>query len=235
MNVYIYESEINAIVNQTSKKEFKNTETGGDLFGYWNVYGEPIIVLAGGSGPNAKCYSAEFEQDYIYVIKCENQLYEQHGLLYLGDWHSHHHLGLTQPSRGDINRIYGLLEKNSRDFMVEIIVNHTGNGEMLSAFYYDRQHPNPQRINFKLLKCPESPIRKSLDQVIGLSRILNMLPVNNSDSKWHLRDKESNIAGNRILVNTKKYDYTDSSSKQSKQKSPIAKYFKDLIDQLSNL
>ena len=234
MNVYIYESEINAIVNQTLKKEFKNTETGGDLFGYRNVYGEPIIVLAGGSGPNAKCYSAEFEQDYKYVIKCETQLYEQHGLLYLGDWHSHHHLGLTQPSRGDIHRIHGLFEKNPRDFMVEIIVNHTSNSEMLSAFYYDRQRSNPQKINFKLLKCPESPIRKSLDQVFGLSRILNMLPLNSSDNKGYLHDRESNMTGNRILVNTRKYDYTDSSSEQSKQKNPFAKYFKDLLEPHSN-
>lgn len=234
MNVYIYESEINAIVSQASKKEFKRTETGGDLFGYWNIYGEPIIVLAGGPGPNAKCYSAEFEQDYKYVIKCETLLNEEHGLLYLGDWHSHHQLGLMQPSRGDINRIYGLFKKNPRNFMVEIIVNHTNSGEVLSAFYYNKQYSNPQRINFNILKCSESPVRKSLEQIGGLSQTLNFLSANGSESRGCLYDKECNATGNQVFVNIKKFDYVDSSSEQSKTKNQCYKYFKDLFEQHSN-
>lgn len=181
MVVYIFQSEINAIINQASKRGFESTETGGDLFGYWNIYGEPIIALVGGPGPNARCFSAEFEQDYKYVLNCERLLLEQYGLLYLGDWHSHHNLGIAQPSKGDINRIYSLFDKNQRSFMTEIIVNHRQNGELLSAFYYDRNISEPIRIEFKILENPVSPIRESLNRNNQISMNINILSSNSNN------------------------------------------------------
>lgn len=76
-------------------------ETGGELFGFWTHSGAPVVQLASGPGPNARHEAAAFFQDREYLVAVGEVLRDRHGLQHIGEWHSHHSLGLDRPSAGD--------------------------------------------------------------------------------------------------------------------------------------
>ena len=116
--IAIYESELQAIGLDSSMWD---TETGGDLFG--KLEGDiPLVYLATRAGPQAKRDHAHFRLDVDYLIKLSIMIERDWGLRYLGDWHSHHRLGLATPSGGDQGRIERVAAKNNFDEMVEFII-----------------------------------------------------------------------------------------------------------------
>jgi transcriptional regulator with XRE-family HTH domain len=115
--IAIYESELQAISFDSSMWD---TETGGDLFGIWES-DIPLVYLATHAGPQARRDHAHFRLDVDYLIKISIMLEKDWGLRYLGDWHSHHRLGLATPSGGDQGRIGRIAAKNNFDGMVEVI------------------------------------------------------------------------------------------------------------------
>jgi transcriptional regulator with XRE-family HTH domain len=116
--IAIYESELQAIALDSSMWD---TETGGDLFGIWG--GDiPLVYLATRAGSQAKRDHARFRLDVDYLIKLSIMLERDWGLRYLGDWHSHHRLGLATPSGGDKGRIERIAAKNNFDDMIEFII-----------------------------------------------------------------------------------------------------------------
>jgi hypothetical protein len=95
-------------------------ETGGDLFG---VDSDMVVVyLATNAGPAAIRDAAHFRLDVEYLRTLSSILAADWGLRYLGDWHSHHRLGLTAPSGGDRRRIRQVAARNRFASMFEIIV-----------------------------------------------------------------------------------------------------------------
>lgn len=115
--ISIYESELQAIALESSSWTL---ETGGDLFGIWGEI--PVIYLATKAGPKAIRNQAHFRLDVDYLIKLSNELSNDWGLRYFGDWHSHHRLGLETPSSGDQARIERISSKNNFSEMAEFIV-----------------------------------------------------------------------------------------------------------------
>ena len=169
MDIYIFESELRAICQQTSKSKFFNMETGGDLYGTWTYEGNPIVFLAVGPGPMSLSHSTKFAQDNKYVEMCEKTLFYNFGLQYIGDWHSHHSLGLFEPSSGDRQRITNLLASSRRNKMVEFIINHDVddrkqriNSEIVNSFVYLQGTFNPYLANLHLLQAKTSIVRKNL-------------------------------------------------------------------------
>jgi transcriptional regulator with XRE-family HTH domain len=118
--IAIYESELQAIGLESSSWE---RETGGDLFGIWGDI--PVVYLASRAGPQAQRDHAHFRLDVDYLINLSAMLERDWGLRYLGDWHSHHRLGLSTPSDGDERRIKRLAAKNNFDDMAEFIITFT--------------------------------------------------------------------------------------------------------------
>jgi hypothetical protein len=78
-----------------------NLEIGGDLFGFYTTTGIPVVQLATGPGPKAKQNAHSFYQDEDYLIQVGNELRDRFGMQHLGEWHSHHQLGLDCPSDKD--------------------------------------------------------------------------------------------------------------------------------------
>jgi transcriptional regulator with XRE-family HTH domain len=115
--IAIYASELQGIGLESRNW---TVETGGDLFGIWGDI--PIVYLATRAGPKAKREHTHFRLDVDYLIKLSGTLERDWGLRYFGDWHSHHDLGLLQPSGGDRKRIVGLAAKNHFSEMAEFIV-----------------------------------------------------------------------------------------------------------------
>jgi len=116
-HLLIWESELCAIAAETSAWTI---ETGGDLFGRWQDV--PTVYLATKAGPKAIRNATHFRLDVDYLRQLSETLANDWSLRYFGDWHSHHRLGLTEPSSGDQRRIRGLGARNQFASMAEIIV-----------------------------------------------------------------------------------------------------------------
>ena len=95
----IHEGELDRIAAWIA--EHPARETGGELFGFWTHSGAPVVQLAGGPGPTARHEPAAFYQDRDYLLDVGALLRDRHGLQHIGEWHSHHGMGLDRPSAGD--------------------------------------------------------------------------------------------------------------------------------------
>ena len=107
--IYINEGERYQIENWVSKHQ--NIETGGDLFGLWIDKHTAVVQFVLGPGEGCRRTSVSFYQDIEYLRKAGNYLTQKHGLCNIGQWHSHHRLGLTRPSGGDENTVWGNMPK----------------------------------------------------------------------------------------------------------------------------
>jgi transcriptional regulator with XRE-family HTH domain len=158
----IWESELRAIATEASAWSI---ETGGDLFGRWNE--APTIFLATKAGPNAERNNAHFRLDINYLRQLSGILANDWALRYFGDWHSHHRLGLSSPSRGDQERILRLAARNQFTAMAEIIVTlENTRGEpfvRIHPWLYDLSMRNDGPLPLRLKVLPGlSPIRQAL-------------------------------------------------------------------------
>lgn len=157
----IWESELRAIANEAAAW---TVETGGDLFGRWQ--GTPIVFLVTKAGPKAQRSNAHFRLDVDYLRELSGPLAEDWALRYFGDWHSHHRLGLIEPSSGDRRRIRQLGQRNQFPAMAEIIVTTEGAESdptvRIHPWFYDLgSQGDPVAMNVRVLSgC--SPIRQAL-------------------------------------------------------------------------
>ena len=75
---YIYRSELEYV--SRCILDYKNIETGGQLFGYWTAGGSPVVVYAIGPGEKANHQVAFFNQDIDYLTSIGNVLVRHYGL-----------------------------------------------------------------------------------------------------------------------------------------------------------
>ena len=103
-NVVIYESDYKQLCTWVLKKT--NIETGGDLFGLWADKHTAVIQFVAGPGQNCQRSSVSFYQDINYLGKIGEHMTKSEGVCHIGEWHSHHQLGLARPSGGDENTVW---------------------------------------------------------------------------------------------------------------------------------
>lgn len=84
----------------------KTLETGGDLFGLWSEDGTAVIQLVLGPGQGCRREVHSFYQDVPYLQRVGNHLTGEEGLCHIGEWHSHHTIGLRRPSGGDEGTVW---------------------------------------------------------------------------------------------------------------------------------
>jgi hypothetical protein len=82
-------------------RDSPDKETGGDLFGNWSHVGNPVVQAVIGPGPQARRSATLFHQDIDFLRAQAALLARQGGLQHIGQWHSHHRLGLEEPSEHD--------------------------------------------------------------------------------------------------------------------------------------
>jgi hypothetical protein len=144
-----WESEIRAIAIEATAWA---VETGGDLFGTDEEH--VVIYLASLAGPD-------------YLKQLSDLLARDWSVRYLGDWHSHHRLGLSAPSDGDRQRIRRLGQRNDLGLMAEIIVTLDGNkSEPIASLHpwtYAVAGADTAPQNARLVVAPgTSPLREAL-------------------------------------------------------------------------
>jgi len=161
-HLLMWESELRAIAAETSAWTI---ETGGDLFGRWQDI--PTVYLATKAGPKAVRNTTHFRLDVDYLRELSETLAADWSLRYFGDWHSHHRLGLTEPSSGDRRRIVGLGARNQFGSMAEIIVTLEDSGQdqiiRIHPWLYNLSgsQNDPTPLGIKVLRGL-SPVRQAL-------------------------------------------------------------------------
>ena len=103
-------------------------ETGGDLFGLWANKYSAVIQLVLGTGKGCRRTSTSFYQDVNYLEKVGMHLTQKEAICHIGEWHSHHQLGLARLSGGDENTVWNNMPtSNLTRFVIFIAnINHSG-------------------------------------------------------------------------------------------------------------
>lgn len=136
-NVIIFQSELNYI--SRCILDCKNIETGGQLFGYYTGDGIPVVLYVIGPGPEANHQMAFFNQDRNYLVTVGRVLKDRYGLRHIGEWHSHHQLGLASPSGHDANTMISTVREKNLGCFLLCIGNCDNWSSTLNAFMCDER------------------------------------------------------------------------------------------------
>lgn len=122
--VRVYESELELIAEETLGHQ--NLETGGSLFGLYGHGGGPTVFLASRPAGEAVKKKTALELDPKVTRLLEEITWKRFGVQCIGMWHSHHWIGLMEPSSGDRERTRRYAERHHRPQYTEILANFVG-------------------------------------------------------------------------------------------------------------
>ena len=156
----IYQSELEQISRYIL--DYPNIETGGELFGFCTAYGVPVVLFAIGPGPNSIHQYTSFNQDVPYFHRIGMYISERYGLQHIGEWHSHHQLGLDRPSsRDENNMVTTIQECNLKRFL--LCIGNVDGGQTTLKSYNFSQYSN---LNYSSplwdVRIGESPFRTTI-------------------------------------------------------------------------
>ena len=177
----IYKSEIDYI--SRCILDFPNIETGGQLFGFWTTEGIPVVLYAIGPGPNSEHHVVHFVQDPQYLERVGNVLINKFGLQHIGEWHSHHQLGLAKPSGQDAFNMTHIIEQFSFRHFLLCIGNCSDTQSTLNAFTFHINNPRDYVQARWEIKDIDSPFRALIDAEFG---DLLIHPIKQEASLGHL-------------------------------------------------
>jgi len=164
--VLIYASEAQRIADYAW--QYPCLETGGDLYGYWTHSGAPVVCCVLGPGPASRRSSTSFYQDSDYLEQVSAELYRRHALQHIGEWHSHHQLGLNQPSGGDLTTVRrGLESMQWQRFLLVVTTFAAADACVLQNYFLihaGQAPPQPLLVN---TLSGNSPVAAELDQLTG--------------------------------------------------------------------
>lgn len=134
--VAIYRSEFERILKGIAARP--DIETGGELFGFFRDDGTPVVCYAIGPGPNANHQTVFFNQDIDYLKEVGDVLCGRQGLEHIGEWHSHHRLGLAWPSAHDAATVAAGVRSSGRRRFILCVGNIVGSRASLCGFAFTR-------------------------------------------------------------------------------------------------
>ena len=146
--VYINEGEIYQIEKWV--EQFPNIETGGDLFGTWIDDRTAVVQFVLGPGRNCRRTGTSFFQDIDYLREAGTYLTQKHGLCNIGQWHSHHRLGLTRPSGGDESTVWGNMPKLGLDRYIVFIATISGGFRSYYNLNYGSSYSHEEESTVKI-------------------------------------------------------------------------------------
>ncbi len=157
----IYRSELEYVLRCILERP--DIETGGELFGFWKDDGTPVVTYAIGPGPNANHEYAFFNQDVDYLSDVGAALTGRFGLEHIGEWHSHHRLGLARPSGHDAATIAHGMARHRRNRFLLCIGTCSDRSAMLGGFVFrNRGGTAFSHVDWHVFGI-ESPYRRAID------------------------------------------------------------------------
>ena len=156
--ILIFKSELDYISRCILDR--KNVETGGQLFGYWSEDGRPVVMYVIGPGPKANHQTIFFNQDVEYLVTVGRYLKENFGLKHIGEWHSHHQLGLAKPSGHDVNTMVSTIREKDLGQFLLCIGNCDRHGSSMNGYICDKS--SCEKKEWDIIHS-ESPVRQEID------------------------------------------------------------------------
>ena len=210
----IYEDDYKELCAWVLKKP--NIETGGDLFGLWADKHTAVIQLVLGPGKQCTRTTASFYQDIDYLRRVGSYLTQNEGVCHIGEWHSHHQLGLARPSGGDENTVWNNMPTYNLKRFVIFIANiqsskHSYNvnvGCFLFEINDQGKHMNVLPGKFTILR-KNSPLSRKRE-------------VTEERKKGAEKDDENEIAIKELTMETNKGDKRPSVTYSKPKPAPIA-------------
>lgn len=166
----IYRSEFDQVSRHILDR--RNIETGGQLFGFWTAHGVPVVLFALGPGPKANHQSTFFNQDIDYLLQVGSILTERYGLQHIGEWHSHHQLGLARPSGHDVNTMVSSMVHNNLGRFLMALGNCDETTSVLNAFEFAQGSETAYRQMPWKIKEIDSPFRTVIEDDTELRRLI---------------------------------------------------------------
>lgn len=158
----IYRSEFEYVAKCICDRN--DIETGGQLFGHWTSDGTPVILYAIGPGPDANHRATFFQQDINYLVKVGRLLRKRFGLHHIGEWHSHHQLGMDRPSRYDIHTMTSVIRDQDLGSFLLCIGTYSAGTASLRGFLCDRSRCVD--MDWEVITA-RSPIREEADRAFA--------------------------------------------------------------------
>lgn len=158
----IYQSELDYM--SRCILDYPNIETGGQLFGFWTSTGTPVVAYVIGPGRRAQHNPTSFIQDQEYLQTVGRELHQGYGLQHIGEWHSHHQLGLTHPSGGDVNTMQYGVGKPGFPRLLLCIGTLDGQHTTVNAYNFHENTPNEYEHAKWDVIPNDSPYRRLVDR-----------------------------------------------------------------------
>jgi hypothetical protein len=172
--VRVYESELKVIADETLRH--RDVETGGSLFGLYAHGGGPTVFLATRPAGDAVKKRTSLELDPAVTRMLEEITWNRYGVQSIGMWHSHHWIGLMEPSSGDRERTRRYAERHQRPRYTEILANFIGDQAtdscvQLTPFFYLDAGELVRADTVMRVLPGVSPLRQALEEFRGERQI----------------------------------------------------------------
>ena len=152
----IFKSELDALKRMVAA--YPDMETGGTLFGHITRSGAMVVDLVTEAGPNSIHSTCNFEPDLVYEEAIASKIINSYAIESIGTFHSHHSLGLSKPSSGDIEMIGRLWTALPRPITRYIMMIATIEGHDVNVIPYlferDRQFEIPRKLHLLVSQTP---------------------------------------------------------------------------------
>lgn len=170
--VAIYANDYKQICAWVLKNQ--TLETGGDLFGLWANDRHAVIQLVLGPGKDCQRAPHSFYQDVEYLKKVGSHLTGKEGVCHIGEWHSHHTIGLMRPSGGDERTVWRNMPNYGLNRFLLFIANIgsrcPSNSVSVGCFLFEFERGSNRRLDVlegKLKLLPnETPLRSKFAEVL---------------------------------------------------------------------
>ena len=180
--VFIYESDYKELCAWVLKRE--SIETGGDLFGLWADKRTAVIQLVVGPGKQCRRTSVSFYQDVPYLERVGSYVTQHEGLCHIGEWHSHHRMGLPRPSGGDERTVWSNMPSYKLNRFVIFIANihsaRNSDNVNIGCFLFEIESENGKQLpvlqgkfNFLCGENPHALKREVLNTIVKDAEIRN--------------------------------------------------------------
>lgn len=161
----IYQSELDYL--SRCILDYPNIETGGQLFGFWTNQGVPVVLYVIGPGRHANHQPTFFNQDSDYLMTVGNELLNRYGLCHIGEWHSHHQLGLARPSGHDARTMHnGLIRIPQRRLLLCIGNYRNGRSTINPYNFHENDLHGYADALWQIIEI-DSPFRKIADRELN--------------------------------------------------------------------
>jgi hypothetical protein len=190
----IYQSELDYMSRFIL--DYPDIETGGQLFGFWTATGVPVVMYTIGPGRAAQHHRISFIQDQHYLQTVGRELHRRYRLQHIGEWHSHHQLGLAHPSNGDVDTMQYGVGKPGFPRLLLCIGNCTRTHTTVNAFNFHENMPRDYvRAAWDIVDM-DSPYRRLADA--ELQRML-ILPTTRRAAHGPIHSVRNTIRGSESL------------------------------------